>query len=70
MSEVITKLFFKGLCMPLCIEYSIAQMSAEVFHGRTGPIGLIFIDSTAYIRLNFSDGIGYVDFEVSVDCKK
>ena len=45
------------------MEYDIVQMSAAASHGGTDPSGPIFNDSAAWIRLNLSDGIGYVDFK-------
>ena len=49
--------------MPLCIEYNIVQMSAADSYGGTDPSGPIFNDSTAQIRLNLSNNLGYVDFK-------
>ena len=49
--------------MSLCMEYDIVQMSAAASHGGTDPSGPIFNDSAAQIRLNLSNGIGYVDLK-------
>ena len=47
--EVITKLFyyFKGICMPLCMEYNIVQMSIAASHDGIYSSGPIFNDSAA-----------------------
>ena len=59
------KIFFylKGPCMPLCMEYDIVQMSAAASHDGTDSKSPIFNDSAVKIRLNLSNGLGYVDFE-------
>ena len=49
--------------MPLFMEYNIVQMSTAASYGGTDPSSPIFNDSAAQIRLNLSDGVGYVDFK-------
>lgn len=60
--EVVTILFYlESQCMSLCMEYTIVQMSTAAFQGGTVSNGPIFNDSDTWIRLNLSDGIGFVD---------
>lgn len=49
--------------MATCMEYNIVQMSAAASYGSTDPHCPIFNYFATQIRLNLSDGLGYVDFK-------
>ena len=49
--------------MPLCVEYNIVQMSVTASLGGVHSKCSTFHDSGAQIRLNLTDGMGYVGFE-------
>ena len=55
--------------MPLCMEYNIVQMFAAASYGGTDPIGRIFNDSAAQIRLKLREkALVMLTLRASVDC--